>query len=104
MKLPALPAVNPYWLAAGAAVAVLAYVALRGGSGASLGTRIGTGAVDIATDAAAGTIVGIGKVFGIPETNPTKCDAARKIAGNAWEVSKVCPAADFFAYMRKGWL
>lgn len=76
--------------------AVVAWVASKGP--AEVGAAFGGAVVSAADGAASGTVKGVGSLFGIPDTDATRCKAAQE-AGNAWDASKYCPAADFI-----GWL
>lgn len=76
----------------GVAAIIALYIAKKGIAGAA------AGAVGAVGDAAAGTVLGIGDVFGIPRTNETECERARR-EGRTWDASFACPAADFFGYL-----
>lgn len=56
---------------------------------------------DIATGAATGAVVSVGKTIGIPETNMTQCQKDL-MAGKKWDASFSCPASDFLKYMYDG--
>ena len=75
-----------------AVVAVGIYVAKKGLAGAAAGV---VGAV---ADAASGTVIGIGKVFGIPETSESECDAAIR-EGRTWDASFACHASRFAGHL-----
>lgn len=47
-----------------------------------------------ATDAAAGLVIGVGRSFGIPETNMTECQKAQ-YGGRTWDASFACSAPQF---------
>lgn len=68
------------------------YLSKHGVSG--LAKKAGEAAVNTASDAAAGLVIGIGKGFGIPETNLTECQKAF-YEGRTWDASFACPAMDF---------
>lgn len=93
VKLPKIP---PVYLAAGAAAAAL-LLWLRVSGPRQVGETVASGAVDLADGVFSGTVKGVGEVFGIPNTNPDRC-AAAKAAGNTWEASFACPAGDFIRY------
>lgn len=57
--------------------------------------------VGVAGDAAVGAVKGVGSLFGIPDTDTTRC-AAAKASGSAWDVSLYCPASDFLSYTFTG--
>lgn len=55
------------------------------------------GAVVSAVDGLlSGTVVSIGKIFGLPETNSSRC-AAAKAAGRWFDASLVCSVPDLFS-------
>jgi hypothetical protein len=59
-----------------------------------IGKKAGETAAGTVGDFAAGVVVGIGKQFGIPDTDAAKC--ARALAeGRTWDASFACPASDF---------
>ena len=81
------------WALGAAALAALClgvYVAKKGVAGAV------AGAVGAVGDAAAGAVVGIGQVFGIPATDEDKCQAAIASVDH-WRQSFDCPAGTFIA-------
>jgi hypothetical protein len=80
------------WYAAGG---VALYVWARGVRAAS--EDAAKGAVGVAGGVVTGTVKGVGGIFGIPDTDASKCQDAQ-LGGDAWEVSKYCPAADFAAW------
>jgi hypothetical protein len=71
------------------AVLVMAYLKKK-----DLVKDAAAGAVGVATDVAVGGVLGIGSVFGLPETDAAKC-AAAKASGSLFEQSLYCPALDF---------
>lgn len=79
---------------------LLAAVLLVGAAGLWWITRKGvaqslaTSAVQAAEGAAVGTVVGIGKAVGIPETSKTQCQKDLA-AGKWWDASFSCPASTF---------
>lgn len=75
-----------------AVVAVGVLIAKKGVAGAA------AAAVGAVGDAAAGTVVGIGQVIGIPATNETECERARR-EGRTWDASFACPAGTFLSYL-----
>lgn len=76
--------------------AVVAWVSFKGP--AEIGAAFGGAVVSAADGAASGTVKGIGSLFGIPDTDATRCKAARA-AGSAWDASKYCPAVDFLRWV-----
>jgi hypothetical protein len=77
---------------AGAVALVLLYIAKKGFAGAA------AGAVGAAADAAAGTVLGIGDVIGIPRTDETECERAKR-EGRTWDASFACPASDWLGHV-----
>lgn len=75
-----------------AAVGVLAWVSRKGVQGAAAAT------VKAAGDAAAGAVVGLGQVVGIPATDADACAKAKR-EGRTWDASFACPAGDFIGYL-----
>lgn len=89
MKIPAISQQQMITVAVGG---VLLYVLLRGFRGAAKDAT--KAVVGVADGAIAGTAIGIGEAFGIPETNKTACELA--IAeGRKWDASFACPAGTF---------
>lgn len=86
MKMPALTQQN---LIIGGVALVVLFVALKGFKGAAKATT--KAAVNLADGAIAGTVVGVGEAFGIPDTNQTQCEKDLA-AGNKWAASFSCPA------------
>lgn len=84
-------------VALGGGLALLGFVWLKKKPGQSLAAAAGTAAVTAAADVAAGTVVGVGEVFGIPATNMTECERA-KAEGRTWDASFACPAGDFISF------
>lgn len=91
MRLP-----NPYAIGAGLILLALAYIAIKGPKGA--GEQVGGAVVDFATGALSGGVVGVGDVVGVPRTNETECDCAKR-EGRTWDASFACPAGDFLKYV-----
>lgn len=84
---------------------VALYVLARRKPGESLATTAGREIVGAAVDAVGGAasavgdvaasgVVGIGSVFGIPETNQDQC-SLDLAAGRTWDASFSCPASRF---------
>lgn len=86
---------NPRTVIAGAAaialIAAALYIAKKGLAGAA------AGAVTAAGEAAAGAVVGVGQLLGIPPTNETECERAKR-EGRTLDASFHCSAGDFIAY------
>ena len=74
----------------------LLYLALKKKPGETMATTFGRQVVTATGDAAAGAIVGAGGLFGIPQTNQTKCQQDLA-AGRTWDASFSCPASEFIA-------
>ena len=91
MKNYITPQNLPFVIGGGVLLLVGLYVLKNGVAGAAAGV------VKAGADVAAGTVVGIGEIVGIPATNAAKCKAAQD-AGEWWEASKYCPAADFVGW------
>ena len=94
MRLPAIP--PTYLLAAGAVLAAVAWVSLKGPRAAA--ASVGSAAVDLADGVVSGTVVAIGERVGVPATNQTECQRA-KAEGRTWDASFACPAGDFIRYL-----
>ncbi|MQY50827.1 hypothetical protein [Rhodocyclus gracilis] len=95
MKTSAMP------LLAGAAMGLLALYLITRWQAASINTGdiasgIGKGAIDAAAGAVTGTVIGIGEVVGIPQTNKTQCELDLA-AGRLWDASFSCPAGTFLS-------
>lgn len=88
-----------YLLAGGAILAALAFVALRGAKGS--GAAIGSAAVDMVDGTIAGVVETIGEKVGIPRTDETRCQAAKR-QGDTWAASFHCPAGDFLEWVYNG--
>lgn len=63
--------------------------------------KTASAAVGAVGDLASGTVVGLGTVVGIPETDQTRCIRA-KANGETFEASKYCAAGDFIAWVWAG--
>lgn len=71
---------------------VARYIAKKGVAGAA------AAAVGAVGDAAAGAVVGIGELIGIPATDETECERAMR-EGRTWDASFACPAGTFIGYL-----
>lgn len=107
----------PAWAWAMAALGVAVYVVGKGGvkkaaadalegvagvlgdltEGAITGTIKGGGGV--VGSVAAGIGYGVGDLFGVPRTEQSRC-AKAKAAGNVWDASMYCTAADFLMWSK----
>ncbi len=56
--------------------------------------KLAQGAVGLAGEAATGTVIGLGKAVGVPETNQAQCQKDLA-AGAWWAASFSCPASDY---------
>lgn len=63
--------------------------------------RAAKGVVDLAGNIVAGTVVGLGEQFGVPDTDADKC-AACLAAGDRWGASQYCPAGTFLKSLVNG--
>ena len=52
-------------------------------------------------DAFAWPVVTAGDALGVPRTNETECERAKR-EGRTWDASFACPAGDFIGYLFKG--
>jgi len=92
--------INPLYLAAGVAIiAAVLYVKKNGVQGVTY--NLAGAAVDAVNGVISGTVVGVGKVVGIPETNVSQCDKDRR-AGSKWDASFSCDAATFMKWIANG--
>lgn len=88
---------SPVAVVAGAVgLGALLYVWATKRPGQSLAGAAGSAAVEAVADAGAGAVIGIGEVFGIPETNQDQCtiDLAN---GDFWAASFSCPAGRYLS-------
>lgn len=90
--------VGAVYLIAGAAVAGALWWASRQGNAQAIGAAVGGAAVDLADGVIAGTVTTIGEAVGIPKTNETECERAKR-EGRTWDASFACPAGDFLKYV-----
>ena len=81
----------PFVIGGGVLLLVGLYVLKNGVAGAAAGI------VKAGADVAAGTIVGIGEVIGVPATNETECEKAKR-EGRTLDASFACPASDFIGW------
>ena len=94
MKLPAIPA--SYMIAGAAIAAALLWINTKGAKGA--GQTIVRGTIDLADGVISEPVLIVGDVFGVPRTEPTKCERA-KAEGRTLDASFACPAGDFLKYL-----
>lgn len=81
--------------AIGLGVAAAAYLAWRAYNTGAAG--LASGAVGVVDDAVGGLIQGVGAVFGVPKTDPTKC-AQAKASGSIMDSLTYCPAGEALSY------
>lgn len=92
--------INPmYILAAIALAGAFYYVKKNGVQGISY--NLAAAAVDAVNGVLTGTVVGLGQVVGIPETNMTQCqkDMAN---GHKWDASFSCDASTYISWLAHG--
>lgn len=86
------------WLAGAAGVAL--YIIKKGGiapaAQAAVAAVVGT-AGNAATGAASGVVLGIGDVIGIPRTDETLCEQAKRMGKN-FDASKYCTAGNYLKW------
>lgn len=82
-----------------AGVALVAYIALRGFGGVA--KDVTKAAVNTASGAVAGVVVGAGQAVGLPDTSMTQCeiDIANK---DYFAASVSCPASRFLQFAATG--
>lgn len=93
--IKAIPA--PYLVAGGVVAAALLWIMLRGAKG--VGMDIGSGAVDLVDGVVTGSVVGVGELVGVPQTDMTACQLAMA-EGRTLDASFACPAGTFINYLR----
>lgn len=87
---------TPYLIAGGAVLAGLLWASSKGAK--ETGAAIGKAGVDLVDGVIGGTVVGAGTLLGIPATNLTECEKAKR-DGRTWDASFACPAGDFLKYV-----
>jgi hypothetical protein len=97
MNIPQVKLTKGAAIAGGAVLIVAgAYIVARGPAGAA--KEVAGAVVGLVDGLIAGTVIGIGKMIGIPETEQSACMRA-KAAGDKLAASAACPAGEFL-----GWL
>lgn len=81
---------------AAAAVAAIAYVLKKNGGLQGAAAGAASALVGAVGDAAAGAVLGVGDVLGIPRTDMTECERALA-EGRTWDASFACPASNFLS-------
>lgn len=81
------------FLLAGAGLLLALWWASKNGI-QSTARAIGSGAVEAADGLVYGSVVSVGDLFGIPETNADACQVALA-EGRTWDASFACPAGTF---------
>lgn len=90
--------VRPSFLIAAAAVGgALLWVAYQKGAKGT-GQAIGGAVVNVADGIFGGVVEGVGGLVGVPKTNETECEKAKR-EGRTWDASFACPAGDFLRYV-----
>ena len=87
--------IKPMWIVAAVAV-VGVYVWRRCAAG--VGADIGRVSVNVVDGVLTGTVKAAGGIVGIPDTNFSACEMAKK-EGRTWDASFACSAGDFLKYM-----
>lgn len=91
----------PSWVWIAGAAGVAFYVIKKGGVNAAAQDAV-AGAVSglggLAGSVGSGAVLGAGDLLGVPRTNETLCEQAKRL-GRTSDASKYCPAGDFV-----GWL
>lgn len=77
-------------------IAALAYVAVRGARAAAADAA--SGAVGAVVGMGEGIVVGVGDAIGVPRTNETECEKAKR-EGRTLDASFACPAGDFISWL-----
>lgn len=111
-QMLALGGANIKWIAAGLGVAVALYYIGKNSTGgtsnhdvypskskksnvvADVSKTVARGAVTVADGVAGGIVEGVGEMIGIPRTNETECEKAKR-EGRTWDASFVCDAWTF---------
>lgn len=86
---------------AAAAVAAIAYVLKKNGGLQGAAAGAASALVGAVGDAAAGAVLGVGDVLGIPRTDMTECERALA-EGRTWDASFACPASNFISSLVGG--
>lgn len=87
---------KPVMLVAGAVVLLAAGLYLKKKVKVPSAGGVAAAAVGVLGDAAAGVVVGIGDVLGVPRTDEERCQAALA-SGSSLDASKYCPASTFIS-------
>lgn len=86
-------------IAGGVVLGLVAWkVAGAVGSFADKLAGVGGQAVDMADKVVSTPVLAAGDVLGIPRTNLTECEKAKR-EGRTWDASFACPAGDFLGYV-----
>lgn len=85
----------------GIALAALVLYIIAMGGVRNAGKGVGQAAVGAVDGGAAGVVVGVGNVMGLPDTDMSKCRAAMA-AGETLDASLYCPAPVFIKWMATG--
>ncbi|ABE49088.1 hypothetical protein [Methylobacillus flagellatus] len=97
--LKALDAIPPwFWMLGAAGVAL--YIIKKGSVAAAAQDAVAgaiSGVGSLAGSVGGGVVVGVGDLLGVPRTNESKCEMAKRL-GNSWDASRYCDAGDFIAW------
>lgn len=95
--------IKPIYLAGAAALIAVVYFAKKAVAAASdpanqqaAAAGAVSAALGVANNVAAGTVKGIGSVFGIPDTNMSQCQIDQA-NGDTWAASFSCPAGQWLS-------
>jgi len=80
------------------AAGVLYVAQKKSGAAAAAGVAVGEAAGEAIVGAGTGLVYGVGDAIGVPRTNETECERAKR-EGRSWDASFACPAGDFLSYL-----
>lgn len=70
----------------------------KSGAAVAVGGALGEAAGQAIVGAGTGLVFGIGDAVGVPRTNETECERAKR-EGRTWDASFACGAGDFLSYL-----
>lgn len=76
----------------------VAALVVAGKGAKATGEAIGGAVVDMADGALSGVVLGVGDLVGVPRTDETECERAKR-EGRTWDASFACPAGNFISYV-----
>ncbi|KAI3589325.1 hypothetical protein D9X30_4908 [Cupriavidus sp. U2] len=82
----------------GAAGVVFLAQKKSGAAAAAAGGALGEAAGQAIVGAGTGLVFGIGDAVGVPRTDETECERAKR-EGRTWDASFACGAGDFLSYL-----